>query len=83
MRIYTSKARTKKSVRIRFRLSKMSTVSMYVNDTPITSATLAYGTHTLSWAGTRKPGTYTVTLKARDVAGNTAEVSKDITLSRR
>jgi hypothetical protein len=83
MRISTSKARTKKSVRIRFKLSKMSTVSMYVDDTPITSATLAYGTHTLSWAGTRKPGTYTVTLKARDLAGNTAEVSKDITLSRK
>jgi hypothetical protein len=83
MRIYTSKARTKKSVRVRFRLSKMSTVSLYVDDTPITSATLPYGTQTLSWAGTRKPGTYTVTLKARDLAGNTAELSKDIKVSRR
>jgi len=83
LRIITSKAKTKASVRVRFKLSKMSTVSLYVNGTPITSATLPYGTQTLSWAGTRKPGTYTVTLKARDLAGNTAEVSKDITLSRK
>lgn len=83
MRIVTSKAKVKKSVPVRFTLSKRSTVSLYVDDTPITSAVLAYGTHTLSWAGSRKPGTYTVTLKAKDMAGNTAEVSKDIVLRRK
>jgi hypothetical protein len=83
MRIVTSKAKVRKSVAIRFTLSKQSTVSLYIDDTPITSASLAYGTHTLSWAGSSKPGTYTVTLKAKDLAGNTGEVSKDITLSRK
>jgi hypothetical protein len=83
MRIVTSKAKTKASVTIRFTLSKMSTVSLYVNGTPITSATLAYGTHELSWAGSSKPGTYSVSLKAKDLAGNTGEVEKDITLSKK
>lgn len=83
MRIVTSKAKIKTSVRVRFTLSKMSTVSLYVNGTPITSATLPYGTQTLSWAGSSKPGAYTVSLKAKDLAGNTAEVSKDVVLSRK
>lgn len=83
MRIRTSKARVKSSVPVRFTLSKMSTVSLYVDDVPISSATLAYGTHTLSWAGRRKPGTVTVTLRARDLAGNIGQASKDIRLLRK
>jgi len=83
IRIRTSTARTRKPVTIRFTLSKKSTVSLYVDDTPITSATLAYGERSLTWAGRRKPGPVTVTLKAKDLAGNTAEVSKTIVLKRK
>lgn len=40
--------------------------------------TLSRGAHTLGWAVPRRAGTYTVTLSARDLAGNTASASGDI-----
>ncbi|MBX5441667.1 MAG: hypothetical protein IRZ32_09095 [Solirubrobacteraceae bacterium] len=83
IRIRTSTARAGRPVPIRFTLSKKSTVSLLVDGTPITSATLAYGDRTLTWAGRRRPGQVEVTLKARDLAGNTAEVSRTITLKRK
>lgn len=83
MRIRTTSARTKQPVPIAFTLSKKSTVSLYVDDVPITSATLPYGTQKLTWAGRKKAGAVTVTLKATDLAGNTGTVSKTILLKRK
>jgi len=40
--------------------------------------TLSRGPHTLGWQVPRKAGTYTVTLDARDLAGNTASATGDV-----
>ncbi len=39
---------------------------------------LSRGPHTLGWQVPRKAGTYTVTLNARDLAGNTASATGDV-----
>lgn len=83
IRILTSSARAGQSVPVRFTLSKMSSASLFVNDIPITSASgLARGTHTLSWAGRRKPGKVNVRVDATDLAGNKGSVAKIIRLRR-
>jgi D-glucuronyl C5-epimerase C-terminus len=83
IRIVTSRATTAAAVPIRFTLSKMSSVKLSVDGTAVSSATLAYGTHTLTWGGRRKSGPVTVAIDAKDVAGNSATVSKVVTLQRK
>ena len=84
IRILTSSARTRRSVPVRFSVSKMSSASLFVNDVPIASASgLARGTHTLSWAGRRRAGEVNVRIDATDLAGNKGSVAKIITLRRK
>lgn len=83
IRIRTTRGTAGASVPVVFTLSKISTVSLFVDDVPIDSATLSRGTHTLSWAGRRKPGTVSVRIDATDLAGNKASVAKVIRLRRR
>jgi hypothetical protein len=83
VRIVTSKAVVKKPVPIKFTLSKISSVSLLVNGTTVSSTSLGYGTHTLTWGGQTKPGDVTVTINAKDLNGNTTSVSKVVTLKRK
>jgi hypothetical protein len=60
---------------VRMSLDKISALSLRIarGSTPITSravGTLAYGAHRLGWAVPKRRGTYTVTIAARDLAGN-------------
>jgi hypothetical protein len=60
---------------VRMTLDKMSSLTLRITRgaTPITSrgvGTLAYGPHRLGWAVPKRRGTYTVTIGARDLAGN-------------
>ena len=82
MRVVTKTAVTKKPVPIRFTLSKISTVTLYVDDERITSARLGHGTQTLTWAGSSKPGDATVRIDATDLAGNRGTAEGVITLKR-
>jgi hypothetical protein len=71
LKIVTTKARTKKPVVVKFTLSKMSRVTLWVDDTPINAYTLGYGTRTITWpTGRAKPGEIDVKLTATDLAGN-------------
>ncbi|UGS37966.1 hypothetical protein DSM104329_04388 [Capillimicrobium parvum] len=82
MRVVTRRAVTKKPVPIRFTLSKVSTVTLYVDDARITSARLGHGTQTLTWPGSSKPGDRTVRIDATDLAGNRGSAEGVITLER-
>jgi hypothetical protein len=62
---------------VRMSLDKISALSLRITrgSTLITSrgvGTLAYGSHQLGWAVPKRRGTYTVTIGARDLAGNTS-----------
>jgi len=78
----------KKIGRLRFRLSKISTVTVTVaRGTKVVSTlslgTIAHGTRTVGWRAPKQTGEYTVTVSATDLAGNagtatgTIEVRKD------
>jgi D-glucuronyl C5-epimerase C-terminus len=65
---------------VRMRLDKISSLTLRITrgTTPITSrsvGTLAYGSHRLGWAVPNRRGRYTVTIGARDLAGNTSSTS--------
>jgi hypothetical protein len=83
VRIVTARGIVKKPVPIKFTLSKISSVKLSVDGVVVTSTQLGYGTRTLTWGGRSKPGAVTVTIDAKDLAGNTTSVSKVITLKRR
>jgi hypothetical protein len=62
---------------VRMRLDKISSLSLRITrgTTPVTSravGTLAYGPHRLGWSVPKRRGTYTVTIGARDLAGNSS-----------
>jgi hypothetical protein len=82
LRIVTRRGVTKKPVAIRFTLSKISTVTMYVDGARVTSAQLGHGTQSLTWPGQRRAGTVTVRLDATDLAGNRASTERELTLQR-
>jgi hypothetical protein len=71
---------------VQVQLSKVSTVSMSVSLAGKTvwtnSATVEGGKPRLLWVTPSKPGTYTVQLRAKDLAGNEASTSGTIVLSR-
>jgi hypothetical protein len=83
LRIRTTRGTARKPLPVTFTLSKISTVSLFVNDVPITSARLGRGKNTLRWAGRKKPGDVNVRLDATDLAGNKASVAKIVQLRRR
>lgn len=82
LRIVTRRAVTKQPVPIRFTLSKISTVTLSVDGERVTSARLGYGTRSLTWPGSRRPGTVTVRIDATDLAGNQASTERELTLRR-
>lgn len=74
--------RTGRPLDVRFTLSKISRVSLSVNGTPVTAASVGRGHRSLRWAGRAKPGPVTIRLDATDLAGNRASTSRTLTLRR-
>jgi D-glucuronyl C5-epimerase C-terminus len=71
--------------RVGFRLSKISSVSLHITrGTRVVESrgfgTLAHGTRSFGWAVPRRKGRYTVTLTARDLAGNVGSGAATITV---
>jgi hypothetical protein len=81
--VVTKRARTRTPVPIRFTLSKISTVTLYVDGERITSARLGRGTKSLTWSGRRKAGDVTVRVDATDLAGNRGSAEGVISLRRK
>jgi hypothetical protein len=80
--------RPKKSGKLRFKLSKISRVSVRVAQGSKTIAiinpgVLYRGTKSLAWTAPKKTGDYEVTVSATDLAGNTASASGDVEVSKR
>jgi hypothetical protein len=82
----TTRARTGRSFGLRFRLSKVSHVGIAVRrgaSTPLyTSASFGYGVDHFTVPALHTPGTYSVTLTAIDLAGNSARATGTLTLRR-
>jgi hypothetical protein len=73
--VHTARLRGGKYGRVRFDLSKISTVSLQITRGARTVearpfGAVGYGKRTFGWQVPRKAGTYTVVLTARDLAGN-------------
>jgi hypothetical protein len=73
--------------RVRFELSKISSVSLRIlrGDSVVESrpfGTVAYGKRTFGWDVPRRPGAYTVELSARDLAGNAASTTATVEVVR-
>jgi hypothetical protein len=77
IRLRTTRVRGGSYAQIKLDLSKISTATLRIErgGTLVQARSvglLAYGRRTLGWAVPSKPGTYDVTIAARDLAGNTA-----------
>jgi hypothetical protein len=73
--------------RLRFKLSKISRVTVTVARGTKTVATLnmgtlAHGTKSLRWRAPKKTGTYNVTVRATDLAGNVGSATGTIDVAR-
>jgi hypothetical protein len=85
-RAVPSPARGGMGVRFRFRLSKIGRVSIVVKEAGsgrtylATSAFLPYGSHWFRWVPPKRKGehTYSYTLSARDLAGNSTSVDGEL-----
>jgi hypothetical protein len=85
-RAVPSPAKGGKGVKFRFRLSKIGRVGIVVKDDASgrtylsTNTFLAYGSHWFRWVPPKRSGehTYTYTLYARDLAGNSSSVDGDL-----
>jgi hypothetical protein len=80
--------RPAKSGKLRFKLSKISRVSVRVTRGTTVVATinpgvLYRGTKSLAWTAPKKSGTYAVTVSATDLAGNSASASGEVEVKRR
>jgi hypothetical protein len=84
--LLTQNLRTRQRAGVQLKLSKVASVSMSISIGGRTvwsnSATVEGGKPRLLWVTPSKPGTYTVTLKARDLAGNEGSATGTIALSR-
>ncbi len=80
-----SRAKAGQAATIAFTLSKISTVTLTVTgpaQSPYsTTLLLAHGSHTLTWPGAPRAGTFTVTLSAVDLAGNHASITAPLTVT--
>jgi hypothetical protein len=85
--LLTDNLRTRQRAGVQLKLSKVASVSMSISLGGRTvwtnSATVEGGKPRLLWVTPSKPGSYTVTLKARDLAGNEAKATGTILLSKR
>ena len=80
--------RPKKSGKLRFKLSKISRVSVRVTRGSTAVATinpgvLYRGTKSLAWTAPKKTGTYAVSVTATDLAGNTGSGAGEVEVQRR
>jgi hypothetical protein len=80
--------RPKKSGKLRFKLSKISRVSVRVTRGTTVIATinpgvLGRGTKSLAWTAPKKTGTYGVAVTATDLAGNGASASGEVEVQKR
>jgi hypothetical protein len=78
----------KKSGKLRFKLSKISTINLSVKRgeqvvATINPGVLGRGTKTLNWTAPKKTGTYTVSVIATDLANNKASASGEVTVQKR
>jgi hypothetical protein len=77
-----------KSGKLRFKLSKISRITVRVTRGTTLIATinpgvLGRGTKTLAWTAPKKTGTYAMSVTATDLAGNTASAAGEVTVQRR
>jgi hypothetical protein len=83
--LLTRTLRTRQRAGVQISLSKISSVTMRISLGGRTvwsnGATVEGGKPRLLWVTPSKPGTYTVSLKARDLAGNEASASGTIAVS--
>jgi hypothetical protein len=73
--------------RLRFKLSKISRVTVTVSRgttrvATVFSGTLAHGTKSLRWRTPKRTGDYTVTVDATDLAGNAGSATGTVTVAR-
>lgn len=87
LELRTTRLRAGRTGRVRFRLSKISRVSMRVaRDDRVVHAgpatLVGHGDRTLQWRPPRRPGTYDVQLSAVDLAGNASSAIGTIQVTR-
>jgi hypothetical protein len=80
--------RPKKSGKLRFKLSKISRVSVRVTRETTVVATinpgvLGRGTRSLAWTAPKKTGTYGLSVTATDLAGNGASAAGEVEVQKR
>jgi hypothetical protein len=80
--------RPKKSGKLRFKLSKISRISVRITQGTKTIAlmnpgVLYRGTKSLAWTAPKKTGDYEVTVSATDLAGNAASATGEVEVSKR
>lgn len=84
--LLTQSVRTGTRAGVQLKLSKIATVSMTIqlggHTVWTNDVTIEGGKPRLLWVTPSKPGTYTVLLKARDLAGNEASATGTIALSK-
>ena len=78
----------RKSGKLRFRLSKISTINLSVKRgeqvvATINPGVLGRGTKTLEWTAPKRTGAYTMTVIATDLAGNQSTASGGVTVQKR
>jgi hypothetical protein len=82
MTLLTTRVRARRSVLVRFELSKVSRVGMTIERDGravlSTSAGVARGAHAYGWTVPARPGTYDVTLVGTDLAGNVGRATGTI-----
>src|SRR4051794_17673864 len=77
-----------KTGKLRFKLSKISRISVSIARGATVVATinpgvLGRGTKTLAWTAPKKAGTYSMTVTATDLAGNTASAAGEVVVKKR
>jgi hypothetical protein len=80
--------RAKKSGKLRFKLSKISRISMRIARGATVVATidpgvLGRGTKAVAWTAPKKTGTYSMTVTATDLAGNAATAAGQVEVQKR
>ena len=84
LELLTRRVRARRSVLVRFDLSKVSRVGMTIrrqSDGKVvlaTSASVSHGAHAYGWTVPATPGAYEVTLSGTDLAGNAGRAAGEI-----
>ena len=78
----------KKSGKLRFKLSKISRISVRITQgtkliATINPGVLYRGTKTLAWTAPKKTGAYAMSVSATDLAGNAASAAGELTVEKR